>query len=242
MKNNDKGVYYNTVAELGKSKLFLCAVILYLSSVLLSVIYTIFTDGGQSGSALIQTFFTVYNAVSNITALICGLLLLKIHLSFKKGEADAKALKQIIYLQMFEVILAVVFGALTLLSTENDGIDLKLKIVVTVIFSIFIGIVSLFFFFAIRKTVRLSIAFLEQDIDGIAKYKASIFMIVFLCYTIVYNFINITSSISFKTLLELPALASLILFLITAIKFKSASASAIKKSETKQHKVNKYNL
>lgn len=93
-----------------------------------------------------------------------------------------------------------------------------------------VAIISLFVFLAERKTIKLAIAFLEQDIAGILKYKASILLFVFIIFTVIDNIMKALSSIGVATLLSLPALAALIIYAVLLFKFRIIANTGTKKA------------
>ena len=218
-----KDFYSQAVCELGASKLFLAAILLDLFSFLISVVYYLLNiieminDSQRGGTENLFTALNACEVISLILDALIGIALLRTYLSFKRNAPNTKALERVIYYSLISSVLLVISFALTFKS-------------LLYVLAPIAAVICLFIFLATRKTIKLAIAFLEQDIAGILKYKASILLLIFIIYTAVFNLVNALGAIGVATLLSLPALAALIIYAILLFKFRIIANTGTKKA------------
>lgn len=236
MTNKRKDVFFEAVCELGASKLFLWAILLELFSFLLSIINKAvsFSESLEvavnEGKTTAFIFTNVYEFFSIIVTAITAILLLRAHISFKRNTPNTKPLKYIITCALISLIFSVVYFAGLLMFGGGMFVDFFAFTIIILPLILVIAIISLFVFLAERKTIKLAIAFLEQDIAGILKYKASILLFVFIIFTVIDNIMKALSSIGVATLLSLPALAALIIYAVLLFKFRIIANTGTKKA------------
>ncbi len=221
--SNKKNVYSQAVSKLGSSTLFLAAVLLDLLSVLISVVYyllgiiEIINDLQRGGIENLFIALSACEVFSLILDALIGIALLRAYLSFKRKAPNTKVLERVVYYTLISLVVLVISFALTFES-------------LTYVLTPIVVVICLFVFLATRKTIKLAIAFLEQDIAGILKYKASLLLLIFVIYTAVFNLVNALSAIGVATLLSLPALAALIIYAILLFKFRIIANTGTKKA------------
>ncbi len=234
-----KDVYSQAVCKLGSSKLFLAAVLLDLLSVLISSILfvlntiTIIKDSQRGGSEIILTPIYIIGIITLIVSALMGIALFRVYISFKRDEPNTKALNRVILYAIIDTVLS----ATTFFDTYRSVVPYFL------ISFVLFNVISILIIIGERNTLKLAIAFSEQDLAGILKYKSSVFLLVFILYTIVYDLVRALTTASIYTLLSIPGTVALVLYCILLFKFRVIANTGTKKANRNSERdPKKFNL
>lgn len=221
-----KDVYSQAVSKLGSSKLFLAAVLLDLLSVLISSILfvlnivTIIKDSQRVGDVNLFSPIYIIGLITLIVSALMGIALFRVYISFKRDEPNTKALNRVI-------LYAIIH---TVLSAATFFITYRSVVPYFFISFVLLNVISILIIIGERNTLKLAIAFSEQDLAGILKYKSSVLLLVFILYTIVYELLLALTTASIYTLLSIPGIASLVLYCILLFKFRVIANTGTKKA------------
>lgn len=217
-KNNVTEKFY----ELGRSKIFLIAIILNLISIPLSAL-NICTSLLSCANEYIATrgtdvYYTdlIYEISALAVSLLSGICLLRLYLSFKNKAPNANLLRRLFIYEIIVNALSFIYHLSPLVTRRGES-EYSLFFAIWPYLMLSVLAIGLIILLLERKTIKLAVALIEHDVNSIIKYKASNALVVFLVFSYFFTLVRLDFPMA------LPGFAAYSLFIYVLISFCAIS-------------------